>query len=172
MSNDKEILATGRFLRLYNDNGWEYVERVNSSGIVVIIPITNDGNIVLVEQPRVPVGSNVIELPAGLAGDTAEFKGEALQVAAERELLEETGYEAATWIDLGEGPVSPGMSNESITLYLAKDLTKVGPGGGDEHEDITVHEVALADADQWLNEQRAKGLMVDPKVYAGLYFGK
>ena len=60
-----------------------------------------------------------------------------------RELEEETGYRAAQWEELGEFYSSPGMLSESFTLVKATGLTKVGEGGGTEHEDIVVHRVPL-----------------------------
>ena len=58
----------------------------------------------------------------------------------------------------------------SHTLFLARPAHRIGPGGGDHSEDIQVHLVPLEQADAWLDAQRRQGIMVDPKVYAGLYF--
>jgi ADP-ribose pyrophosphatase len=55
-------------------------------------------------------------------------------------------------------------------MYLALDARKVSDGGGDESEDIHVRLVPLDQVEQWLDEQRRGGLLVDPKVYAALYF--
>src|SRR5436190_21784999 len=90
-----EVLYEGKFRRYVRRGGWEYVARRNVTGIVGIIAVTDDGKLVLVEQFRPPVGKNVIEIPAGLAGDVAGSEHEALAEAARRELLEETGYEAS-----------------------------------------------------------------------------
>jgi ADP-ribose pyrophosphatase len=62
------------------------------------------------------------------------------------------------------------MVSEIINVYLARDLKRVGPGGGDESEDITVHVVPLAEAEAWLATRQADGLMVDHKVFAGLFW--
>ena len=86
------------------------------------------------------------------------------------ELLEETGYEAGRLEQLVEGPSSAGLSTEVYALFLARDVCRVGPGGGDHSEDIEVHLVALDRAERWLDAKRRQGVMVDPKVYAGLYF--
>jgi ADP-ribose pyrophosphatase len=64
------------------------------------------------------------------------------------------------------------LSSEIITFYQALGVVKKGPGGGDETESITVHEVPLKEADSWLLEMGKKGALVDPKVYVGLYFLK
>ena len=91
-----EILAEGKYLRLLkNSRGWEFAERISEGGAVVIVPLSDDNKVILIEQYRPPIGCTVIEFPAGLVGDSAEFQGELLEVAAERELLEETGYAAA-----------------------------------------------------------------------------
>lgn len=166
----RRVLAEGRFARLVAQDGWEWVERVNTSGAVVIVPSTTDRELVLVEQYRIPLGRSVIELPAGLVGDSAGIEHEAAAEAARRELLEETGYEAAELEYLAEGPSSAGLATEVYALYLARNARRVGPGGGDHSESILVHVVPIDQADAWLEEKRQAGVMVDPKVYAGLYF--
>lgn len=168
----KEILAEGRFLRLIRQGSWEYSERVGISGIVGMIPLTDAGEIVLVEQFRVPTGKSVIEVPAGLVGDIPGQEAEAMEEAARRELEEETGYRAGTLTRLMEGPNAAGSHSSQMTFYLATDLVKVGAGGGDEHEDITVHVVKLAEAWDWLQGQQAAGKALDPKIFAGLWFAE
>jgi ADP-ribose pyrophosphatase len=169
-SQPKEILATGKYLRLVREGTWEYSERVGASGIVAMVPVTDAGEIVLVEQYRVPTKAFVIEIPAGLVGDKAGQEDEGLELAAARELEEETGYKAGTLRRLLEGPSSAGSSNSVITFFLATQLVKVGPGGGDEQEDITVHVVPIAGAMGWLDAQVKLGKILDPKIFAGLYF--
>jgi ADP-ribose pyrophosphatase len=142
------------------------------SGIVGLIPVTPQRELVLVEQYRVPTGAWVIELPAGLAGDIAGQEHEALELAAARELEEETGYRAGRLQRLLQGPNSAGSSSAQMTFYLADQLTKVGPGGGDEHEDITVHVVAMEKVWPWLQQQQAQGKAIDPKIFAGLWFAE
>jgi ADP-ribose pyrophosphatase len=108
------------------------------------------------------LGRMCLELPAGLVGD--ETAGESVAVAAGRELEEETGYRADVIEDLGVFYSSPGMTSESFTLVRATELTKVGDGGGDEHENITVHRVALADVPAFVAQKRAAGVAVDTKM--------
>ncbi|HXT22313.1 MAG TPA: NUDIX hydrolase, partial [Thermoanaerobaculia bacterium] len=107
--DDVEVLGEGRFLRLLRRRGWELVERNGVQGIVVLVAVTPDGELLLVEQHREPVRGTVIELPAGLAGDELDSAGESLEQAATRELREETGWEATSWERLSTGPPSAGL---------------------------------------------------------------
>ena len=164
----KKTLYEGKFLRLCEKDGWEFVERANCYGVIAIIGITDENKLIFVEQFRVPAGAHVIEFPAGLVGDVDG--DESWETAAIREMFEETGYEVGSLEFMAEGPLSSGMSPNKIRLFRAKDLVKKGPGGGDETENITVHEIPVADVDEWLEKQKERGALVDPKVYAGLYF--
>jgi ADP-ribose pyrophosphatase len=166
----QKILAHGRYLELVDEGGWEYVRRTAASGVVVIVATTDDGALLLVEQPRVAIHRRAIELPAGLVGDHAGSEQEPFERAAERELLEETGFHAARWRRVMDGPASVGASAEVITFFRATGLTRVGPGGGDDSEDILVHLVPLADVPAFLAEKAAAGAAIDPKIFAGLYF--
>ncbi len=168
----RKILAQGRHLRLVDEGGWEMVERMGINGIVVLVATTAKGELVLVEQYRHPVAGRVIELPAGLAGDLPGAESEELLVAAKRELLEETGYDSIDWAVLTVGPISPGLSNEVVTFFRAREAVQIEAGGGDEREEIEVHVVPLARAGAWLEARRQAGTQVDPKVYAGLYFAE
>ena len=150
-------------------DSWEYATRTNASGVAVLVPVTDAGELVLVEQYRIPVESRVIELPAGLAGDTDDHD-EDLKTAAMRELIEETGYRAGVLEELLTCPSTPGMSDEIVTVFYASDLERVGSGGGDGDENITVHHVPLDSATQWLEARMMEGIMVDPKIYAGLFW--
>jgi len=165
-----EILCDAKYLRLIRNEGWEFVQRKNVSGIVGIIAITNDGKLVLVEQYRPPVGKNVIEIPAGLAGDSPTSRNEGLALAAARELEEETGYRAARMIELATGTASAGLCDEVITLFRAEGVEKISAGGGDDSEDIIVHEISLDQVEHWLAKQTAQNKLVDLKVYSALHF--
>lgn len=120
------------------------------------------GEVLLVEQYRVPLGKVCLELPAGLIGDEAE--GEDALASAQRELEEETGYRAAQWEELGEFWSSPGMLSESFTLVKATGLTQVSDGGGTEHEDIVVHRVPLTGLAAAIARHRALGHAIDVKL--------
>lgn len=163
-----KILGAGKYLRLVQQDRWEWVERVHCTGVVILVAVTDAGKIVLVEQYRASCKKNIIELPAGLVGDVTQQ--ERLEDAAVRELWEETGYTAERLSVLTEGPPSAGMSPEIVTFFLAEGLQKTGPGGGDESEQIVVHELSLEEAPLWLKRQQNQGKGLDPKVYAGLYF--
>lgn len=167
---DKRVVWQGQYLQAVLRDGYECIERRGIKGIVGIIAVTDDGRLILVEQFRPPVQARVIELPAGLAGDTAAARDETLESAAHRELLEETGYQAARLAPVAHGAVSAGLSDEMITLMLATGLTKVGDGGGDEHEDITVHAVPLAGLIAWLRDRQVQGAVIDLKVFSALTF--
>jgi ADP-ribose pyrophosphatase len=163
------VLHQGRYLRLVDEEGWEYVTRHTVTGIVVIVALTPARELVLVEQFRRAVHASVIELPAGLVGDAPGRQTESLATAAHRELYEETGFEAREMVELASGPIAVGVSDEVLTFFEARDLKKVGAGGGDETENIIVHLVPLEGLDAFLAAKRAAGLAVDPKIYAGLY---
>jgi ADP-ribose pyrophosphatase len=160
------IVWHGTHISIAVRNGWEFATRNTDRPAVGIVALTNDGKIVLVEQFRPPINRSVIELPAGLAGDIAGAEAESLQTAAERELLEETGYRAEQWTELGRGYSSPGITDESIALFLAEELTKVGPGGGDGAEHITLHEIVFDNVLDWLHQHAHQA---DLKLLAGLH---
>lgn len=172
MGDDTKLvkLYEGKYVDFVRLRHWEFASRPNISGIIYILAINDERKVILVEQYRIPVEKRVIELPAGLAGDVPGSETEPLELAARRELLEETGYEAQEWEEITAGPPAAGITNEVVTLFRARGLTKVGEGGGDDTEDIVVHEVPLDGIDAWLNERHREGLLIDPKVYAGLYF--
>lgn len=162
-------LHAGRHLRLVERNGWEFVERPGVRGIVVVAAVTPGGRLLLVEQRREPVGTRVVELPAGLAGDGGGPADEPLEETARRELLEETGWRAAQVERLSAGPPSAGITSEVVTFFRARGLEKAGPGGGVDGEEIAVHEVPLDDVDAFLRAREEAGVLVDPKVWAGLF---
>lgn len=165
-----ETLHQGRFLRLKSRNGWEYCERVNVSGVVVVIALSDAQEIILIEQYRPPVQQTVIEWPAGLVGDEAQARDESIELAAIRELEEETGFRAGSIERLCRGPSSAGMASEVLHFVRAHDLRQTGLGGGVDNESIKVHLIPLIQARQWLEEKQDSGTLIDPKVYAGLYF--
>lgn len=160
----EEVMWEGRFIVAKKRGKWEYVGRARNIRAAVILAVDVEDHVLLVEQYRVPLGKVCIELPAGLIGDHDDVVGEDPTVAAARELEEETGYRAGRMEVLGEFYSSPGMVSESFTLVAAHDLEQVGPGGGLDGENITVHRVPLAGLSRFIAERRAQGDAVDVKL--------
>jgi len=165
----KNTIGKGKFLRFvlttYIDSSgkkrkWEYFERINCNGIVAIVPVTDNNEFILIRQYRPPVNSYVIEFPAGL-----NDKGGTLEEAAERELLEETGYSAKDMIFLTEGPMSSGASGEILTVFLAKSLEFRGIGQRDETEDIEVLKVPIDGLETELSRLKSEGNHIDLKIF-------
>lgn len=163
----RKTVYEGRYLRLCLEGHWEYAERTNAGSAVIIIARTPEDKLLFVEQYRIPLGRNSIEMPAGLVGDLdAE---DTMESAAKRELLEETGWQAGQVKVLMVGPTSSGLSNELIGFVRATGLTRIHAGGGDDTENITVHEVPVSEAAQWLTRKMREGYAMDPKLWAGLW---
>jgi ADP-ribose pyrophosphatase len=164
-----ELLYQGEWLRLVKRGHWESCERTHGKDglAVLVIAVTPDDHVLFVEQYRVPLGARTIEMPAGLVGD--DDADDTLETAARRELIEETGWDAGRIEVLLVGPTSSGMSNERIAFARARDLKKVGDGGGVDNEDITVHSVPRAQAPAWLMQKYAEGFELDLKLWAGLW---
>lgn len=163
-----ETLYEGLWLRLRRRGRWEYAERTHGHGMaVIIVAQTPDDRVLFVEQPRAPLNGRTIEMPAGLVGDDHDH--DTLETAARRELIEETGWRADTVEVLLIGPTSSGMSSERIAFVRARGLTRVGPGGGVDGEDITVHEIPRTDAPAWLLQKQREGFELDLKLWAGLW---
>lgn len=137
-------------------------EIVKHPGAVGIIPITQDGKILMVEQFRKPLERSLLEIPAGKLE-----QGEEPQVTAARELEEETGFRANQMNYLTSFYTAPGFSDEVIHLYIATNLEKVeNPLPGDEDEFVDLLEVDLESAATFVDEKR----IYDAKtVYAVLY---
>ena len=160
MSESPEVQWQGKYLRAVRQGRWEYVERCGDVHAVVILA-EHDGRIILVEQERLPLGRRCLELPAGLVGDEDD-KG--VEDTAVKELEEETGFTATRIERLGEFASSPGMTSEGFTLVRAHGVSRVGDGGGTEHEEIEVHLVERGRIAEFVAERRAAGVAVDAKV--------
>jgi ADP-ribose pyrophosphatase len=159
-----ETVWQGKYIVAKRDGQWEWAARARNIGAAVIIAI-DDGHVLLVEQLRVPLGRRTIELPAGLVGD--ETEGESIEVAAIKELREETGWIATGVEHLGSYASSPGMVGETFELVRATGLSD----SGEPPEDgITLHRVALTDIPAFLAQKRGEGLVMDVKLLAFLNF--
>jgi ADP-ribose pyrophosphatase len=156
-----ELMCEGKFVRLIRRGKWEYASRANDIRAVVILA-EQDGKVILIDQPRVPLGQRCLELPAGLVGDTDPDA--TAETTAIKELEEETGYTAERVERLGDFHASPGMVSEGFTLVRAHGITKIGEGGGDENEDINVHHVARSDIPAFVEQKRAEGFAIDVKL--------
>lgn len=157
----EETVWEGRFIVAKKRGKWEYVSRTRGISAAVILAV-DAGEVILVEQYRVPLGKRCLELPAGLVGD--DDAGESVEASAARELEEETGYRPARIETLGYFHSSPGMVSEGFTLVRATGLTRVSDGGGAGDEDITVHRVPLAEIAAFVAERRAAGVAMDVKL--------
>lgn len=159
-----ETMWEGRYIAAMREGRWEYVRRARDIRAVVIVAETDDGELLLVEQMRVPIGRRCLELPAGLIGDDDGGAGDTVELAARRELEEETGYRATDIAPLGDYYSSPGMVSESFTLVRASGLKKVGDGGGTAGEDIIVHRVRRGEVATYVALARERGLGIDVKL--------
>lgn len=172
----KIIHYQGKYISLVQKGRWEYVERVGNTEAAIIFPVFADkqypmghperNKMVVIKEYRIPFEKYVVGMPAGLVGDKGD---EPPEIAAFRELLEETGYKAGRMRHLTSGPPSSGLSNEILHFYLADELEKVTDDVGVDGEDITVHLVSISKIHQWL-KSLGNDMVVDPKLYMGLYF--
>ena len=136
----------GVILHVFKDtvqlpNGKETTrEVIRHVGAVGVIPLTDDGKVIIERQFRYPLNRVVTEIPAGKLDSTAEDR----LSAAKRELEEETGYTAKEWISMGDYYPTPAYCDERITLYLAKGLS-LGQRHLDEDEFLNFAAVPLSD---------------------------
>jgi ADP-ribose pyrophosphatase len=163
-----EVLMRGRAFAIRRDylktpDGRETkLEIIEHGGSVVIIPVDENGNILLVRQYRHATGKDLLELPAGtLDGD------EAPEACAAREIREETGMAAGSLEKLGEFYLAPGYSDEFMVVYLATELSE-GPLDADEDEFLSVERVPIAKAIQMAE----RGEIPDAKSLAALFLAK
>jgi 8-oxo-dGTP pyrophosphatase MutT (NUDIX family) len=169
----QETLWEGRFIKTsmiyYKDhNGveraWEAVSRVNCNGIVIIIPITMNNEVILIRQFRPVLNSYAIELPAGLI-DT----GEDVLSAGRRELIEETGYTSGNFTLLTWGAMSTGIDTDQWSIVLARDVTKVAveiqrAHPPDESENIEIVRVPVDMVYETLDSYINRGDTIDLRI--------
>jgi ADP-ribose pyrophosphatase len=164
----KRVLFQSKRLLVIETGGWQHVERIKGKEAVAVLAVTADQKLILTEQFRPPVDARVIDLPAGLVGDEDEQLGAA--ATARKELEEETGYTCDAVERLAFGPTSPGITSEKVTLFRARGVRRVGEGGGVGGESITVHAVPVAGLQDWFLAREQDGLLIDLKIWSGLYF--
>lgn len=139
-------------------------ELVKHPGAVAIIPITDEGKIVMVEQFRKPLERSIIEIPAGKLEP-----GEKPERTAIRELEEETGYGAQSFDLIQSFATSPGFADEVIHLFVARNLFEIAqPASLDEDEFIELIEVSIEEAEQLMKEQR----IFDAKTILAIMWAK
>lgn len=156
-----QTMWEGKYIRAMKRGRWEYVSRTNAINAAVILA-EHEGKVILIEQYRVPLGARCLELPAGLVGDEDEHA--TVEETAVKELEEETGFTADRIEVIGEFFSSPGMVAEGFTLVRAHGLSKVGDGGGTEHEEIEVHLIPRAGVPDFVERKRAEGCAIDVKM--------
>jgi ADP-ribose pyrophosphatase len=167
MSDAKQVFEGKKLLVLQRDD-WEFAERKKGKSAVVILAVTDDDRVVFVEQFRRPVNARVIDFPAGLVGDEEGHDDPA--ETAKRELEEETGYACQSVERLTSGPTSPGITSETVAFYAASGLEQRCAGGGVGGEEIDVHRVPRDAVSDWLKRKNGEGVLIDVKVWAGLWW--
>ena len=134
-------------------------EVIRHVGAVGVVPVTDDGKVIVEQQFRYPLDQVITEIPAGKLDSFAEDR----LSAAKRELEEETGYTAKEWVELGDYYPTPAYCDERITLYLARGLTQ-GQRHLDEDEFLNFKAVPLAD----LVEDVMAGRITDGKTQVAI----
>lgn len=168
-ASTRSALHQGRFIHLMQTGRWEYAQRSNAKAVVVIVPITQDDELIFIEQYREPMGKRCIEFPAGLVGDNPDEENEDQIEAVRRELIEETGFDSDQIRFVATSSASAGLTNETHSVYVATGLRQVSEGGGIDGEQIQLHRVPRAKAAAWLAQRRADGLDVAMSVYGSLW---
>lgn len=147
--------------RVKEPNGVEATrDFIEHPGSVVVLPVFDDGRILLIRQYRHAAGDFLWELVAG-----RKDEGETFAEGARRELREETGYTARRIQKLTSLFPTPGFASEQMVIFLARGLEK-GPAQPEEDERISQRVVSLAEALRWI----ASGGIRDAKTAAGILF--
>lgn len=166
---DGSEVFSGKLLHVFHDrvilpNGHETGrDLIRHVGAVCVVPITDDGNVIMERQYRYPVDEILWEIPAGKLDCKSEDKLEAVK----RELREETGFTAREWIDLGFLYPTPAYSDEAIQIYIAKGLEK-GEQDLDDDEFINVEQIKFDN----LIEMVMSGEIADAKTQLALLKAK
>jgi ADP-ribose pyrophosphatase len=163
-----EILMKGRAFTIRRDHlktpdGRETkFEIIEHSGSVVIIPVDENGNVLLVRQYRHATGQDLLELPAGTLDEDEEP-----EACAAREIREETGMQAGTLAKLGDFYLAPGYSTEFMAVFLATNLSDA-PLQADADEFLSVESLPVAEA----IKKAERGEIPDAKSLAALFLAK
>ncbi len=138
---------------------YEIVEHIGS---VVILPVDEGGNLLLVRQYRHAAGADLLELPAGTRDD-----GESYEACAAREIREETGMAARNLEKVGDFFLAPGYSTEFMAVYLATGLSPA-PLQADADEFLQLEKIPIGQAIQMAQE----GKIIDAKTLAALFLAR
>ena len=163
LEESKEIfngrIFTVKLERLRLDDGKEIeMELVRHPGAAAVVPVREDGRVVLIRQYRYTIDSYIWEVPAGKFEDNEDS-----EICAAREMEEEVGYRAGEIVKLGSILTTPGFSDERIDIFLARNLTKV-ERRLEPDEFINVVDVPLDEA----LEMIASGVIEDAKTVIAL----
>lgn len=157
-------LASARFV---GPDGEEFDrEIVRHPGAVSCVPVLDDGTVVMVRQYRAAIEDDLLEIPAG----KRDVEGEAPELTAHRELVEEIGMRAGRMVKLAEFHNSPGFTDEHSFVFMGLDLTEVGAldPQGPEEQVMTIERIALDDVPDLV----AAGRLVDAKSIIGLLLAR
>lgn len=137
---------------------------IRHPGGALAVPVTPNGELVLVKQYRFAMEARILEFPAG----TIEVKEDPF-LTIQREIEEETGYRAHRWTNLGQFALAPGYSDEQIYAYLAQDLERLEtPPAQDEDEDIETVLMTPADFEAAVH----RGEAIDAKSIASYFLAR
>ena len=165
IQTDSENIFDGVILNVKRDqvrlpNGHQSVrEVIRHVGAVCVVPVTDDGRVVVERQYRYPIDQVITEIPAGKLDSREEDRLH----AAQRELKEETGITADSWMDMGLYYPAAAYSDEKITMYLARGLHR-GEQRLDEDEFLNVELVSMEE----LIEEILTGKITDGKTQAAI----
>lgn len=163
---DSELVYDGRFLQMRRDrvrlpDGSESTrEYIVHPGAATMVPIFPDERILVERQYRYPVGLTMIEMPAGKIDP-----GETPIQTARRELVEETGYEAAEWAFLTRLHPAIGFATEVMDVFLCRDLVQTGHRPDDD-EFLEIEIVTLG----WLVDELRAGRLSDVKTQIATFW--
>ncbi|MBP6294115.1 MAG: NUDIX hydrolase [Hydromonas sp.] len=162
-----ELVYTGDYLKVYRDtvslpNGASsYREYLKHPGAVMIIPVFDNGDVLVERQYRYPMRKVFVEFPAG-----KKDAGEAPLETAQRELLEETGYTAQNYTHITDIHNALAYCDEVIHFYIAEDLHDSGQQKLDDNEFVQVMRVPLVELMNWIRQ----GWVPDVKTQLGAFW--
>lgn len=164
---DSQQVYDGHFLNAWRDtvelpNGKTAArEYLKHPGAVMVIPVFDNDDVLIVRQYRYPLHAVFAEFPAG-----KKDEGEAPLFTGQRELLEETGYVADEWLHVTDIHNAIAYCDEVIHFYIARGLTRQGEQNLDDNEFVEVMRVPLDELEGWMR----KGWLPDVKTQLGVFW--